>query len=79
MSEVVRDKASVGEICGVYTPVHEQFEPTLNAVSRRMGLFQQPLVGFIPVGADTYIDLESDREVGCCAHQGDDLGLHLVD
>jgi hypothetical protein len=28
----VRDKASIGETSGVYTSVHEHFEPTLNAV-----------------------------------------------
>ena len=40
----VRDKANVGEISGMYTPVHEHFEATLNAVSCRMRLFNKLLV-----------------------------------
>ena len=79
MSQVVRDKASVGEISGVYTPVHEHFEPTLNAVSCRMGHFQRLLVGFVPVGARTGINPEWHRQVGCGAHPGNDPGPHLVD
>ncbi len=75
----MRDKASGGSISGVYTLVHEHFEPTLNAVSCRLGLFQYPLVGFVPVLADISMDLDRDREFGRSAHQGDDLGPHFLD
>ncbi len=76
---MVRVKASVGEISGVYTPVHEHFEPTLNAVSCRMGHFQRLLVGLVPVGANTDINPEWNGQVGCGAHPGNNPGLHLVD